>query len=156
MHIKILAMLMVLGLLAYACLRAYGSPRETIEELSRPENKNVRRGILAFLVVLVGAGLAIPVKADVKGEFFAYSEVYAGIDYTLDQSPFCRDGLYDDKATSNGGFRQNLWRSDNRYLHINFKYTHHSCAFNHDRPTYDAFGFEIKFQTDNFLLFFPK
>lgn len=102
-------------------------------------------------LVLVGKGKyeAVGVQlsylwAEDRGRtFFNYEELFVGIDYDLTDSRFCRDVYPGGKfITSNIGFRFNLARYKDHEL--NFKISHHSCAFNQDKPTYDAIGFEFK------------
>ena len=86
-------------------------------------------------------------KAD---SYFNYLEMFVGVDYDFKNQVFCQkpvpEIVADDKWTSNVGFRGNIYRSTDRKLEVNLKYQHHSCAFNQDRPTYDAGGIEITYR----------
>lgn len=102
---------------------------------------------VAVSVVLVWGALTSSAEAKVsRGDWLAYSEVFVGLDHTFSQSPQCEIGSVSDRVTSNGGFRANVYRSVDRAFHANIKYTHHSCAFNDDRNSYDAIGIEIVYR----------
>lgn len=107
------------------------------------------KGILMFIGgALVLAGLAFVLnallasKAAAAENWFTYGQVYLGAEKTSDLNTICDPGGVDDRTTSHGGIRVNLFRSTDRKFETNVKYTHHSCAFGGDRHVYDAFGME--------------
>lgn len=115
------------------------------------EGRSVFKGIVLF--ILFGVGLtafslfASPAEAEEpKGEWFAYGEVFLGIDYTKKLSPQCHEGGPNDRVTSNGGIRVNIYQSADERFELNSKYTHHSCAFSPDREQYDALGVELTYR----------
>ena len=118
------------------------------------DGKGVIKGVvLAPLVIVIFAVimflLPTPAHAQftvpgVPGTWLNDGHVFAGIDYTRKQSPQCHAGGFDDSSTSNMGFRLNVWESPSRNIRLNSKYTHHSCALNPDRNSYDALGVELE------------
>jgi len=110
------------------------------------DGKGVLTGIVLFVLIGIGiAMLSIPVHA-AEGKYFAYGEVYLGMDRTFKASPQCDPGIISDKLTSNGGVRINLYQSADKRFEFNTKYTHHSCAFNSDSKSYDAAGVELTYR----------
>lgn len=81
-------------------------------------------------------------------DWFQYTAVYAGLDYTFSQSPQCELSDIDDQITSNLGIRQHVYSWGNVNLLAN--YTHHSCAIGRDRNSYDAAGFQIEWRFNRF------
>ena len=79
-----------------------------------------------------------------NGTWFNDNSVYLGLDYTLKQSPQCKDSLVDEHGTSNIGFRQNIWQRSDGRLRLNFTYTHHSGFLCADRNGYDAPGLNVE------------
>lgn len=152
----------IVAVIAFAFLWAsiaFGSPRAAYEYLASKAGKGAAVGIVTFIGVLCLAILSLPVKADeVEHEWFVYSEIYLGIDYTKNPSPMCAPGHIDDRSTSNGGFTQNIiqGRLHNLEMDVNLNYLHHSCAFNDDTRGYDAANLEFVFRTDCVLLFFCR
>src|SRR5690606_8914293 len=102
-------------------------------------------GFIAFGLVLTLLSQCARADED-KGEWFAYGEVYLGADYTTQLSPMCDEGGPDDRLTSNGGIRANVYQSADKRFELNAKYTHHSCAFSGDNESYDAVGFELTYR----------
>ena len=78
------------------------------------------------------------------GTWLNDNSVYLGLDYTLKQSPQCKDSGVDDRGTSNLGFRQNIWQRKDGRFRWNATYTHHSCFLGSDRNGYDGFGTNIE------------
>ncbi len=101
-----------------------------------------------FLLVLPGCS-SNPTKVGggdknlVEVTYLNWASVYFGLDYTIKPSPMCysndieRGGQVDDRTTSNVGLKVNLVQIGDRG-NVNYKYTHHSCAFNRDNWQYDA------------------
>jgi len=132
-------------------------PNETVigkmkSYFKAPEGKEVLKGILMFCIA--GAVFAtIPRSCEAKEawhehlEYFEWAEVYMGMDHTISVSPQCRAGLLNNKLTSNGGIRVNIMRSKDKNWNLNYKYTHHSCALNPDRNSYDTnWGIETTYR----------
>lgn len=121
---------------------------------SHPKFKNVPGGIYmviaaSLLFSLLLLGLSTCAHADEgKTTYVNWVEMYVGLDYD-DGSVFCRDAAPsitdDDQTTSNLGFRLNLVEFEKGPLlfHTNAKYSHHSCAINQDKPSYNAPGIEL-------------
>jgi len=107
-----------------------------------PKLKNVPGGILMVVGLVVIVGLL----AGCSGSYLNYAQMSVGIDYDPD-SLFCRrpapEIVKDDHVTSNIELALNLFESDDETFHSNITYTHHSCAVNQDKPTYDAFGIDL-------------
>lgn len=116
--------------------------------------KGVIKGVvLAPLVIVVFAVIMFllpsPARAQftvpgVPGTWLNDGHVFAGIDYTRNQSPQCQSGGFDDRSTSNMGFKANVWQSPSKNVRFNLMYTHHSCALNPDRNSYDAIGAQVE------------
>ena len=94
---------------------------------------------ITFLLGLFGSKAA-------AGEYFAFGDLYLGLDNTNKPSPMCEDGDNSSRLTSNGGLIANIYRSDDQRFQLNTKYTHHSCAFNADDKSYDALGLEVRYR----------
>ena len=122
---------------------------------THPKFKNVPGGIYmtiaaAVIVGLCFLGLSRCASAEESGElnYFSWAEMYVGLDRD-NISDFCRDAdpsvTKDKTTTSNLGFRLNLIEYKRKRLEYNFngKFTHHSCALNQDKPTYNAPGIEM-------------
>lgn len=126
-----------------------GGPKQIKTYFSTDQGKGVLKGIIIFMLFgAVPAFLAFKANADDygKGEWFEYGEVYVGLDYTKGISPQCYTDGPDNRVTSNGGIRVNIYQSFDRRFEFNSKYTHHSCAFNSDKDNYDALGIEITYK----------
>ena len=110
------------------------------------------KGIVLF--ILFGLGLVFVSNAfsqevsplDKEFDYFVFGKVYIGLDQTFDRSPQCDPGPASDSLTSNGGFIVNLMKSRDTKMEFNLKYTHHSCAFNGDRESYDAAGLVVEYR----------
>ena len=124
-----------------------GGIRPTIAYAKTKDGNGIIAGIFYFLLFgalfVIGASI---VKADDIDEvkYFDYGKVYIGIDNTTQPSPQCDSGRVSNKVTSNGGLIINLIKADR--FEFNAKYTHHSCAFNPDRESYDAVGVSIEYR----------
>ena len=106
---------------------------------------DVTKGIILFILFGIIFGLIFQ-KANAG--WLEYTEVYLGIDYPRNQSAVCVEQGTNEKLTSNGGIRQNMFTTDDDLFQFNIKYTHHSCAFNGDRNVYDAIGAEAVYRID--------
>lgn len=112
----------------------------------------VLKGIILAPLVILLLALALwmlPNNANAQysnkyGTWFNDASVFMGIDRTKKISPQCESGGYDEKSTSNMGIRANVWQSQSGNVRLNGKYTHHSCAINPDRNSYDALGVEVE------------
>lgn len=110
------------------------------------EGKGVLFGIVAAIGVCTSIALfAFSLKSQAL-EYFKSGEVYLGLDATNKMSPMCYAGENSDRLTSNLGARFSLLKSNDGQASINFKYTHHSCAFNPDNRAYDALGLEAVYK----------
>lgn len=103
----------------------------------------ILKGIVIVLVLCIGLAMG---RCALAGEFFADASIYAGLDYTFKPSPQCKTNGEDCHSTSNVGARLNIYQSSDKAFRFNAKYTHHSCAFNEDRNTYDAIGGEMEYR----------
>lgn len=101
-------------------------------------------GLLMFLLPGKASAENKPLDLTIPGTFFNDASVFMGIDRTRKQSPQCHAGGYDDRSTSNMGFRVNVWQSPSKNVRVNAQYTHHSCAINPDRNSYDALGVQVE------------
>lgn len=144
---------LALGVVALVLLWVLKTPRRVLEFWSSHpvEVKGIVRFTGAGLIVVILTVLgnkAFGYVGEPSSQWFAYGEVFLGIDQTNGQSPQCKDGDVNDRLTSNGGFRVNIWQYRDRYgqLELNGKGTHHSCALNPDRNGYDAIGPELKYR----------
>ena len=113
--------------------------------------KNVPGGIIMALSLAAIVGFFMwSANSKAEGTYFNYLEMFVGIDYDYKNQIFCQkpapDIVSDDKLTSNVGFRGNMYRSEDKKFEFNLKYQHHSCAYNQDRPTYDAAGIEFTYR----------
>lgn len=100
---------------------------------------------ITFVVFLSNKALA---EESTPPDWFQYTAVYAGLDFTKNQSPQCKDSEVDDKITSNIGVRQHIYSWGDVNLLGN--YTHHSCAIGSDRNTYDGMGLQVEWRFNRF------
>lgn len=109
-----------------------------------PKLKNVPGGILAVIGLMLVVSLLFGCSTYTS---FNYAEMSVGVDYDPD-SLFCRDPVpdivTDDHVTSNIELALNVFQSGDRTFDGNITYSHHSCAVNQDKPTYDAWGIDLK------------
>lgn len=138
----LVALLVVAAALAYAG-RVLGGASQLYSYLKR--HPKISRGIVLFL----GLGLlsafvfAAPVRAN-SVDWFSSGKLYLGLDNTLETSPLCYSGEVSDRLTSHGGLIVNVLSSADGRFEFNAKYTHHSCAFNDDRESYDSVGLSVE------------
>ena len=105
-------------------------------------------GIKAVIIASILLGIILTVaynKASASDEFryLTHTTVFAGLDYDVKSTPvFCYQGDVNDRLTSNVGIKQHLIGRGG--IDILAQYTHHSCALNKDKPTYDAVGVMIE------------
>lgn len=124
--------------------------------LKTKDGKGVAKGFILAPIIIIVIGLlmfmlpgharaeAKPLDLTIPGTFFNDASVFMGIDRTKKISPQCHAGGYDDRSTSNMGFRVNVWQSPSKNVRFNLMYTHHSCALNPDRNSYDAIGAQVE------------
>lgn len=103
------------------------------------------QGALKGIVLFVGIGIVLALLTGCSNaRYMTEAELFLGVDNTFSRSPQCHDQtdllINNNRLTSNGGAKVTL--AEVGVSKLNFKYTHHSCAFNEDRESYDAFGFE--------------
>jgi len=108
------------------------------------QNKDIAKGILIFAGAAIVSVVIFAPKA--QADYFNYVDIYVGIEQPKSLSPQCEEGGVNDRLTSNGGLVANVWQSQDQLFDVNAKYTHHSCALNEDRNTYDSFGVELKYR----------
>lgn len=107
-------------------------------------------GIQAVLYAVLLLGIVFTFLYSQKSEakefsYFEYTAIYAGLDYDVKSTPvFCYQGDVNDRLTSNVGLRQHLVSKNN--ISVLANYTHHSCALNKDKPTYDAVGLQLEWK----------
>lgn len=105
------------------------------------------RGVLTGILLAVSAtALIVWAAPSQAGTWFNAGEVYFGIDSTRKVSPQCEAGGVNDRLTSNLGVRMNLFETADQRATWRVRYTHHSCAINPDRTSYDALGFELTYR----------
>lgn len=106
---------------------------------------------LGILVVSIGGILAILFLSVLYSEdvnaseltWFESTTIFLGLDTDINNKVFCYSGSkVNDTLTSNAGLRQNLFKYGN--ASVSAQYTHHSCALNTDKPTYDAIGLQLE------------
>lgn len=103
-------------------------------------------GLATILAIIIGVVLLSVYSPNAESKesemkWFTHTTLYAGVDYDH-RSIFCVKGNGDDNLTSNFGLRQNLVKKGD--ISVMATYTHHSCALNEDKPTYDAVGMSIE------------
>ncbi len=104
--------------------------------------------VLAWVVAIILLS-AQALQAD-EIKWFDGTYAYFGLDVTNGASNVCEgqswtgDIADSDKLTSNMGVYQNLVTSGR--LNLQIRYTHHSCAINYDKPSYDAIGLIIEYR----------
>ncbi len=98
------------------------------------------------LSLLSNKAEAMPQTKYGHNQYFAYTEVFAGLDHTKKQSPMCDPGSPDDRLTSHLGVKQNIYMSYDESFDLSAKYVHHSCAVNEDWLQYDAYGLEASYR----------
>lgn len=124
--------------------------------LKTKDGKGVAKGFILAPIIIIAVGLVMflipgksqasepPLNLSIPGTWFNDASVFMGIDRTRKQSPQCQSGGFDDRSTSNMGFKANVWQSPSKNVRFNLMYTHHSCALNPDRNSYDAIGAQVE------------
>jgi hypothetical protein len=117
------------------------------EYFGTKDGKGILRGIvIAPLTILIIALVFSLLPTCAKAEWFNDATVFAGLDYTKNQSPQCKVNGVDNHGTSNLGAKINVWQSASENVRVNSKYTHHSCALGIDDKSYDALGVELEWR----------
>lgn len=119
---------------------------DLVEYFNNRTGKGILKGIV--IVICLACGLAITaglLSGCTGGTYLNDASIFVGLDYTKNSSPQCELNGPDDRTTSNVGARVNLYQSADERFRINGKGTHHSCAYNSDRNTYDALGAELEY-----------
>jgi len=104
--------------------------------------------VLAWVVAIILLSAQALQAREIK--YFDGTSVFFGLDVTNGTSNVCYDESWtgdianSDKLTSNMGLYQNLVTSGR--LNLQIRYTHHSCAINYDKPSYDAIGLIIEYR----------
>lgn len=137
--------LLVTTLIVYMLLKLRGTSWR--EYFSTKDGKGILRGIIIapLAILLIGLVFAL-LPTCAKAEWFNDATVFAGLDYTKNQSPQCKVNQIDNHGTSNLGVKLNVWQSASENIRVNSKYTHHSCALGVDDKSYDAFGVELEWR----------
>lgn len=117
-------------------------------KLDKADIKDIYKGVIIFVLagVLLGLSSMAFSSSPNRLHWFQYAEAYIGLDSTYGVSPFCEDRGINSRLTSNGGLRLNILESNDRLFSLNGKYTHNSCGFSPDKPTYDAVGLELVYR----------
>jgi hypothetical protein len=111
------------------------------------EGRGALGGIIAFPIVLSLLAVLAFYMHNAEAQWFQYTEVYAGLDYTYKVSPMCHESHVDDRLTSHGGVRQHVYNFG-RDINLVGAYTHHSCAIGRDKYGYDALGVQVVWRFD--------
>ncbi len=149
MNSSLMFVLSIIITAVLAILFVFRTPSNAKSYFLTESGKKVLNGIVVFIVFGLFFALVFSNKASANeetGKFLAYGEVYLGMDYTGKISPQCYSDGPDNRLTSNGGLRVNIFQSHDKRFEFNTKYTHHSCAFNADRESYDAIGIEFSYR----------
>lgn len=135
---------MVGALLLYAFYKAGWNKDIFMKNWVKSEGKKppVWKAVLIILSIPIIIYFFLYSANAESSEWFDGATVFTGIDYTSEQSPVCHENGVDDRLTSNIGFTQNIYRTND--VSFNFKYTHHSCALNADERHYDAGGIFVE------------
>jgi hypothetical protein len=105
-----------------------------------------RMGVLTFiggfiLLAILGLGIRKAYSADFS--YFQYAEAFAGVEWSINNpSHECRKDGPDEHTVSNGGVRINIFNYA-KFLDVNLKWQHNSCAFNEDWIVRDYVGTEL-------------
>ena len=144
-YILLIGVLITYIVLLGITTKKQGSVKKAIKVLNK---EGATKGILmAGAVTLILSLLLILIykpanAAPLDLSYFERTTVYAGLDVDVNHKNFCYSGGTNDRLTSNLGVRQHLISvNDIEFLGT---YTHHSCALNRDKPTYDAVGLSIE------------
>lgn len=122
---------------------------KTEKPIAHLKRNGALKGIIfAFVFFAVGAALlyAADARSSDRVKYLHYSTIYAGLEQQLGGSVFCHNDGISDKLTSNLGLKQGLLKYKGASVYA--QYTHHSCALNKDRPTYDAVGLGVEYTID--------
>lgn len=122
---------------------------KTDKPIAHLKRNGALKGIIfAFVFFAVGAALfyAADANSSERVKYLHYSTIYAGLEQQLGGSVFCHDDGISDKLTSNLGLKQGLIEYKGASVYA--QYTHHSCALNGDKPTYDAVGLGVEYTID--------
>ena len=140
----VVIVVVALGFMAYKI----GGIKEAIAYTEQREGKGVLGSMfLAIGVIGVILVVLVALSNEVKAEWFKYTELYAGADYTFKTSPQCIAGdEIDEYLTSNIGVRQHIYTKDRFSLIGN--YTHHSCFIGVDSNGYDGAGIQAVYRVN--------
>jgi hypothetical protein len=116
------------------------------EYFSGRTGKGILKGVILACAFTAMMGALSLVTGCAGGSYMNDVSVYAGLDYTKNESPMCAPVGADSHTTSNLGLRANLYESEDKKFRANSKYTHHSCAFSPDQNSYDALGVEFDYK----------
>lgn len=136
--------ILVAAILAGVCT-AWSLRGENLKEyFSTDKGKGILRGIVLVTVISVSLVVLFSIGGCVTGKVNNGASLYLGLDSVAGGSPQCLPGP-DDRTTSNMGLKYYAYESKDGRFKTNFRYTHHSCAFNSDVDVYDAAGIELEY-----------
>lgn len=146
MNIWVISLLVILALLSIPLIKALKYNDWSISKLKHyfsedGEGKGalggVRNAILFVVIALAIAFFSEQARGDWEVPHVAY--VWAGLDYTKDTSPQCKERGADNRLTSDLGAGYQILKYDDKLM-ISIERSHHSCAVNRDKESYDAWG----------------
>lgn len=146
MSIWLVSLLVILGLLSIPLIKALKYNNWSIKKLKRYFSKDgkgkgsisgVRNAILFVVIALTIAFFSEQARGDWEVPHVAY--IWAGLDYTKDLSPQCEEDGADNRLTSDLGVGYQVLKYDDDLV-ISIERSHHSCAINIDKESYDAWG----------------
>lgn len=133
-------LVIAVGIYAYAYIKIGKHP---VPHLSK---QGAWSGIVTAILVFTGLVLILSLiyPSEAKADrWFAYTSVAGGLDTELNNKVFCYSGDTNDRIVSNLSVEQNIY--EHQRFAVSANYTHHSCAFNKDKPTYDAVGLQLRY-----------
>lgn len=98
---------------------------------------------IAIILMILFVGMKC---AHADDEWFKWTDVYMGVDYTKKQSPQCNPGGVDDNFTSNLGVSQHIRDLGSEDVYLYGGWTHHSCVIGGDRNTFDGVGIGVNWR----------
>ena len=103
--------------------------------------------IAAFLLLVAIVTVLFSNLAEGAEWFPEKPTVFLGLDY-VKENPFCEDAFGNvdksDHVVSNLGIRVPI--VDFTHFRLQGGWTHHSCAFGYDAPTYDGTGLQLEWK----------
>jgi len=103
--------------------------------------EGIKIAVVTFLLIGVIMMGLFSEKAESAEWFSEKPTVFLGLDYVQENS-ICQDKS--DHITSNLGIRIPIVKHNQ--LNLQGGWTHHSCAFGYDAPTYDGVGLQLEWK----------